>query len=74
MTPLLEIRNLIIRRGQRAGSYRADLDATAKAVEIIAFVTGMETTWLLDPSIPLTDVFKGYADSLARELEPPRST
>ena len=64
----------IIRRGQRAGNYRTDLDPAAKAVEIIAFVTGMETTWLLDPSIPLTDVFKGYADSLARELEPPRST
>jgi AcrR family transcriptional regulator len=60
----------IIRRGQRAGRYRTDLDAAAKAVEIIAFVTGMETTWLLDPSIPLTDVVKGYADSLAHELEP----
>jgi AcrR family transcriptional regulator len=60
----------IIRRGQRKGMYRTDLDAAAKAVEIIAFVTGMETTWLLDPSIPLTDVFKGYADCLGRELEP----
>ena len=64
----------IISRGQRAGRYRSDLDPAAKAVEIIAFVTGMETTWLLDPSIPLTDVFKGYADSLARELEAQTST
>jgi AcrR family transcriptional regulator len=61
----------LIRRGQHAGQYRADLDAAAKAVEIIAFVTGMETTWLLDPSIPLTEVFKGYAESLARDLESP---
>ena len=28
----------IIRRGQRAGRYRADLDAAVKAVEILAFV------------------------------------
>jgi hypothetical protein len=59
----------IIQRGQTEGRYRADVDAEAKAVEIIAFVTGMETTWLLDPSIPLTEVFKGYAESLARDLE-----
>ena len=63
----------IIRRGQCDGRYRTEVDAAAKATEIIAFVTGMETTWLLDPSIPLTEVFKGYAESLARELEP-RST
>src|SRR6185312_9521147 len=35
----------IIRRGQNEGRYRTDVDAAAKAVEIIAFVTGMETTW-----------------------------
>ena len=64
----------IIRRGQSDGRYRSEVDAAAKATEIIAFVTGMETTWLLDPSIPLTEVFKGYAESLARELEPMSTT
>ena len=59
-----------IRRGQRAGRYRTDLDPAVKAVEIIAFLYGMETSWLLDPSIPLTDVFRGYASTLARELAP----
>jgi AcrR family transcriptional regulator len=58
-----------IRRGQNAGRYRTDLDPAVKAVEIIAFLYGMETSWLLDPSIPLTDVFRGYASTLARELE-----
>jgi hypothetical protein len=33
----------------------------------------METLWLLDRSIPLTEVFKEYAASLARDLTP-RST
>ena len=57
-----------IRRGQRAGRYRPDLDPAVKAVEIIAFLYGMETSWLLDPTIALTDVFRGYASTLAREL------
>jgi len=60
----------IIKRGQDRGDYRADFDAATKAVEVLAFVNGMETLWLLDPSIPLTDVFKGYAESLAVDLAP----
>jgi len=64
----------IIKRGQSDGVYRPDFDAASKAVEILAFITGMETLWLLDRSIPLTDVFKGYAESLGRELAPRSST
>ncbi|GAS92555.1 TetR/AcrR family transcriptional regulator [Mycolicibacterium brisbanense] len=61
----------ILRRGQDSGRYRPDFDAANKAVEILAFVNGMETSWLLDPSLPLVDVFKGYAQMLAREIEAP---
>ncbi|WP_197415809.1 TetR/AcrR family transcriptional regulator [Mycobacterium sp. IS-1742] len=60
----------IIRREQRAGKYRQDLNAATKAVEILAFVNGMETSWLLDPSIPLAEVFKDYAEMLARDFSP----
>jgi hypothetical protein len=63
-----------IRRGQRAGRYRTDLDPNVKALEIVAFINGMETSWLLDPSIPLAAVFKGYAASLAQQLALPSST
>ncbi|MFW0785604.1 helix-turn-helix domain-containing protein [Gordonia sp. CPCC 206044] len=59
-----------IRRGQRGGRFRTDLDAAEKAVEVIAFINGMETSWLLDPSIPLVQVFREYARSLERELSP----
>lgn len=64
-----------IRRGQRAGRYRADLDPALKAREIAAFLHGMETSWLLDPSIPLAAVFREYTSSLARQLvvPPPRT-
>ncbi len=61
----------LIRRGQGAGRYRTDFDPAIKAVEILAFVNGMETAWLLDPSIPLNDVFKQYGESLARDFAPP---
>jgi AcrR family transcriptional regulator len=58
----------LIRRGQQTGRYSTDLDPAVKAVEIIAFLHGMETSWLLDPSIPLTEVFREYTSSLARQL------
>lgn len=60
-----------IRRGQRAGRYRADLDPDVKAAEVIAFLNGMETSWLLDPSIPLTAVFSEYTRALAAQLAVP---
>lgn len=64
----------IIERGQRKGMYRPDFSAANKATEILAFINGMETLWLLDPSIPLTEVFKEYAESLARDLAPHTQT
>ena len=68
-----DIITALIERGQRSGAYRTDVDAAAKAVEILAFINGMETLWLLDPSIPLTEVFTGYADSLRRALAATRT-
>lgn len=67
----VDIVTRIIRRGQADGRYRADIDPAVKAVEILAFINGMETTWLLDPSISPTEVFKEYAQSVARDLAPP---
>ncbi|MGV0837728.1 TetR/AcrR family transcriptional regulator [Mycolicibacterium thermoresistibile] len=64
----------LIRRAQESGRYRPDFDAATKAVEIIAFVNGMETSWLLDPSIPVAEVFKEYAEMLARDFMPSSST
>jgi len=57
-----------IRRGQRAGRYRADLDPDVKAEEIVAFLNGMETSWLVEPSTPVDAVFKEYIASLARQF------
>ena len=69
----IDIITELIRRGQQAGQFRMDMDVTVKAVQILAFITGMETTWLINPSIPLTEVFKEYSESLARDMAPPSS-
>jgi hypothetical protein len=66
-----------IRRGQHAGDYRTDLNPAVKAAEIVAFLTGMETIWLLDPSVPLVEVFHEYTCSLDKHLAvspPPNAT
>ena len=63
-----------IRRGQRAGRYRSGLNPAVKAMEIVAFLNGIETSWLLDPSIPLAEVFREYIGSLARQFAPPPGT
>lgn len=63
-----------IRHGQEAGRYRTDLDPAVKAEEIVAFLNGIETSWLLDPSIPLDEVFKAYTASIARQLARPADT
>ena len=63
-----------IRRGQRAGRYRSDVNPAVKAMEIVAFLNGIETSWLLDPSIPLAEVFSEYIGSLARQFAPPPGT
>jgi AcrR family transcriptional regulator len=60
-----------IRRGQDAGRYRTDLDPAVKATEIVAFLNGIETSWLLDPAIPLDEVFTMYIASLVQQLARP---
>jgi hypothetical protein len=43
-------------------------------MEIIASINGMETIWLLDPSIPLIQAFKQYAESITRDYAPTTRT
>lgn len=45
------------------------MDPAVTATEIVAFLYGMEMSWLLAPTIPLTEVFREYTASLARKLK-----
>ncbi|GAA3204544.1 TetR/AcrR family transcriptional regulator [Actinocorallia longicatena] len=62
----------LIRRGQDEGIYHPDVNPALKAMEIIAFFNGIETSWLLDPTIPLDEAIREYTASLARQLSLPR--
>lgn len=57
-----------IRRGQRSGRFRAEVDADVKAREIVAFLYGIEATWLLDPRIPVADVLAEYTRTVIDQL------
>jgi len=66
----IQIVTSLIRRGQESGLYRNDFDAATKAVQIVSLVNGLEISWLLDQSVPLTETLRAYANSLAREFAP----
>ena len=57
-----------IKRGQRSGRFRADVDPALKAREIVAILYGLEATWLLDPDLPVVEVFAGYTHRVVEEL------
>jgi len=57
-----------IRRGQQAGRYRAGVDPEIKAREVLAVLYGIEASWLLDPAMPVAEVYAGYTRGLLEEL------
>ncbi|GAC68173.1 TetR/AcrR family transcriptional regulator [Gordonia soli] len=58
----------VITQSQETGTYRADLDARVRAMEIVAFINGVELSWLLDPTIPLIDIFDDYVRNLEKDF------
>jgi len=50
-----------VRAAQKAGAARLDIDPDLKAIEVIAFLNGLETSWLLNPSIPVEHVAAAWA-------------
>jgi AcrR family transcriptional regulator len=57
-----------IRAAQANGTARADIDPDLKAIEVIAFLNGLETSWLLKPSLPVEDVAAAWRDSQVAQL------
>lgn len=51
----------VLAAAQDRGEIRADVDTRLKAIEIIAFINGLETAWLLDPEIPVALTAKAWA-------------
>jgi AcrR family transcriptional regulator len=57
-----------VRAAQANGTARADIDADLKAIEVIAFLNGLETSWLLNPSLPVEDVAAAWRDSQVAQM------
>jgi BetI-type transcriptional repressor, C-terminal len=57
-----------VRAAQAAGDARSDIDPDLKAIEVIAFLDGVETSWLLNPSIAAADVAEEWARERRRQL------
>ena len=57
-----------IRAAQANGTARADIDPDLKAVGVIAFLNGLETSWLLKPSLPVEDVAAAWRDSQVAQM------
>jgi hypothetical protein len=59
----------ILRRSQRDGYVRDDVDPDAKAVEIIATLDGLQIQWLLDPDrVDIVTSVEAYCATLAEQL------
>lgn len=60
-----------ILEGQRRGEVRADVDATVKADEAVAFMDGAQLNAMLDPTVDLVAIFESYAAALVGQIAAP---
>jgi len=62
-----------LRRAQKAGVIRADVDVASVAREIIATIDGLRLQWLLDPKkVNLKSALSEYASRVEAELTDPQ--
>src|SRR6201987_2805497 len=57
-----------IRAAKANGTARPDIDPDLKAIEVIAFLNGLETSWLLIASLPVEDVAAAWRDSQLAQM------
>jgi len=61
----------LLTEGVRRGELREDIDPDAVATEMVAFMDGIQTQWVLDPErIDLSASYQRYVDALAQRLRP----
>ena len=60
-----------LRSAQQRGEMRPDVDPTAKAIEMLAFLSGLELAWLVSSDIPATDTAAAWAAQQVAQLATP---
>lgn len=59
-----------LRTAQDLGEIRTDVDCSAKANEVVAFLEGAALVWLVDPELSLVELYRNYFDDLVDALAP----
>ncbi len=67
---LRELVTEVLGDAKALGEVRADLDCTAKAAEVVAFLEGAAIVWLMDPEVSLVDLYRNYFEDLISALAP----
>ena len=57
-----------IARGQQSGEIRADVDAGAKAAEVVAYLDGAARSWLVDSDLSIVALYDIYLESVLTAL------
>ena len=60
--------SLTLQAARDAGEVAPDTDITAKAAELVAFLEGAATLWLLDPTVSLTALYDSYITTFVTTL------
>lgn len=58
----------ILKQAQKAGELRKGVDFEREANSVIAFLNGMDTSWLLDPSVPVVETVDAFLDHTIERL------
>jgi AcrR family transcriptional regulator len=57
-----------LRAAQQRGEMRADVDPNAKAIEMLAFLSGLELAWLVSSEIPAASAAAAWATEQTAQL------
>jgi AcrR family transcriptional regulator len=60
--------NKMLAEAEEDGELRPGVDQAMQANMIIAFFNGIETSWLLDPSLPLVETVKAHLATVVADL------
>jgi AcrR family transcriptional regulator len=61
----------LLGQAQEDGELRPGVDFDREANVIIAFFNGLETSWLLDKTVPIVDMARGFLDELIARIRKP---
>jgi AcrR family transcriptional regulator len=61
----------LLGQAQEDGDLRPGVDFNREADVIIAFFNGLETSWLLDETVPIVDLARGFLDELITRIRKP---